>query len=199
MIKAIAFDYGGVIEMSEGDVINEIIECLKITQEIWKQKYFEFVNLSNSGEKSWEDVVILTCLELGASSKQISEINSIMLNHEKTKYLNSDLIELIAVLKRKFRIALVSNYTSSLRQRLVRQNIMSLFDTIIISGEVGYQKPDPNIFYKLIESLNVKSNELIFIDDSNKSLANAKEIGYFPILFLNNDQLKHDLKSLIKI
>jgi hypothetical protein len=40
------------------------------------------------------------------------------------------------------------------------------------------------------------SRELIYIDDTERSLANVKEIGYRPILFTDYETLLHDLKSL---
>ena len=199
MIKAIAFDYRGVVEISDGDLIEEIVEYLKITKEKWKTIYNKYISFANSGEKSWEDVVILTALSLNASQNQLSDIKKMITRHENKKFLNSEIINLIISLKKKnFKIGLISNFTSNLRQRLSDQKIINLFDAIIISGEVGYRKPEPEIFHKLFESLGVKSNELVFIDDSQKSLTNAKEVGYYPLLFLNTKQINKDLKLIIK-
>ena len=37
MIKAVVFDYGGVIELKDGDLIQEIADSLKITKEDWRK------------------------------------------------------------------------------------------------------------------------------------------------------------------
>ncbi len=65
-----------------------------------------------------------------------------------------------------------------------------------ISGEIGFQKPHKEAFEVLFTRLGVRSNETVFIDDSPKSLEKAKEIGYIPVLYKNNDQLKTDLSKL---
>lgn len=68
-----------------------------------------------------------------------------------------------------------------------------MFDTIIISEEVGYQKPSPEIFEVLFNKFEVKNEKLIFIDDTEKSLEKSKEIGFVPILFRSNEKLKEEL------
>jgi hypothetical protein len=52
MIKAIAFDYGGVVEIEEGDLIQEIADFLKITKEDWHRVYYSFNHLYNTGKNS---------------------------------------------------------------------------------------------------------------------------------------------------
>ena len=72
-----------------------------------------------------------------------------------------------------------------------------MFDTVLISAEVGYQKPQPEIFEMLVNKLGVNKNEIIFIDDTPQSLLNADKIGYVPLLYLNNEKLKKDLANIL--
>jgi len=71
-----------------------------------------------------------------------------------------------------------------------------MIDDAVISGEIGYQKPHKEAFAVLFERLGASAQEVVFIDDSPKSLEKAEEIGYTPILFQNNEQLISDLRSL---
>ena len=57
-------------------------------------------------------------------------------------------------------------------------------------------KPDKRIFDIFCKKINIKNDELIFIDDSENSLKNANEVGYTPVLFKNVDDLKKKLKEL---
>ncbi len=91
----------------------------------------------------------------------------------------------------------MSNYSTQLRNLLVTQGIDILFDEIIISGEVGFQKPDPKIFELLCSHLKIAPNELIFIDDTLKSLESAESIGYTPLHFQNNEKLFLDLEKAL--
>ena len=60
----------------------------------------------------------------------------------------------------------------------------------------GYVKPEPKAFNTFIKDLGVAMDELVFIDDSEKSLSTAKECGYTPILFKSYEQLIAALQQL---
>jgi putative hydrolase of the HAD superfamily len=200
MIKSIAFDYGGVVEISLNDTTQDIIEYLKITKEDWKKKYSSFVDLCNNGEKTWEEVVLMTTKQFNINSTQEKEIQSILSNSEKNKKINFELLEIIKKLKDNgYKIALLSNYTSSLRQRIKNQGISNLFDVIIISGEVGSKKPDIKIFEALLEKLGNNGDELVFVDDSEKSFVNSEQLGFIPILFVNNFDFKKKISEICNI
>ena len=94
------------------------------------------------------------------------------------------------------KLAVLSNHTSSLRARMAKNGTEKYFDAIIISGEIGYQKPSKEAFEVVFSKLDVKPSEAIFIDDTPRSLEYADEVGYTPILFENNEQLKSDLIGL---
>ncbi len=57
----------------------------------------------------------------------------------------------------------------------------------VISGDVGIRKPDPKIYKKLLEQLNVKANDVIFVDDRIKNLEPAAELGFTTIIFSPTD------------
>ena len=125
-------------------------------------------------------------------------MHNIIEENTKTKKVNWELIEIIKDLKNKnYKIGLMSNNSTGLRQKLINQDIIDLFDIVIISGEVGFQKPSPEIFEILFNKLGVKNHELIFIDDTKQSLAGAEKIGYAPILFESNRKLKEELSEII--
>src|SRR3989344_5202783 len=173
MIKAIAFDYGGVIESREGDLFKEITQYLNVTRENWDKVYFSFNHLNMV--KKGEEVLALVAKEFYASDVQISYIKNLTIEHKKDKKINEELINIIKKLKKKYKIALLSN----------------------ISSEVGHQKPQPEIFEVLFNKLGVNSNEVIFIDDTKQSLFNASIIGYTPILYTDNQKLEEELSKIL--
>lgn len=193
-VKAIVFDYGGVIEKEEGDVIQEIATYLKTTRKDWERVYFSVNHLANSGKNTMNEVMALVAREFNATDEQISNIYKMLEESKKTKRLNLELVKIIKDLKKNnYKIGLVSNYSKSLRNKLSEQDIYHLFDEIIISEEVGYQKPQPEIFDIISKKLGVNNNEMIFVDDTERSLEGAENIGYVPILYRNNNQLLEDL------
>jgi HAD superfamily hydrolase (TIGR01509 family) len=68
-----------------------------------------------------------------------------------------------------------------------------LFDSVSYSFEAGVSKPDKKAYRTLLEKLNSKPEECIFIDDHPKNLASAKELGMIAILFTTPKQLENDL------
>jgi epoxide hydrolase-like predicted phosphatase len=198
MIKAIALDYGGVIEIKEGDLIQEIVDYLGISRTDWESVYYTFNHLTNTGKNTWPEVAAMVANKLDASDGQIAHIQEVIQKSNANRKINSLLIEKIKDLKDNgYKIALLSNNVITLRKRLEDQNILDLFDEVIISAEVGYQKPSPEIFDILFKALGVDSSEVVFIDDSKKSLEGAQNIGYTPILFTNNQKLEEDLLNIL--
>lgn len=200
MIKAIAFDYGGVVEIKEGNLFQKIARYLEVDIADWEQVYFSLNHLHNIGKQSGDETVFLTAREFGASNEQVSYIENLILEIRRTKKINHKLLEIIKNLKSKnYKIGLLSNNSVNLGQRIVDKNLGEFFDTVVISSEVGYQKPQPEIFKILADKLDVKINELVFIDDTEKSLEGAEFIGYLPILFENNEKLKENLSRILDV
>lgn len=196
MISTIAFDYAGVLEISERNIVSEITAYMNISLEEWLSVYHSLYHLCNIEGKSWNEVAILTVEKLGASKEQVAEIKEIMRFNALSKRVNDGLVEIIKKLKTNYKVALISNYPPHLREKLRKQNLLDLFDEVIISSEVGYQKPQREIFMLLCERVKISPQELIFVDDSKKSLEGANDIGYTPILYRSNEQLEQDLKEL---
>jgi len=200
IIKAIAFDYGGVIEITDNGLMQKIADYLQTTLEDWLKVYLSLNYLCNTGKNSYEEVYAFTAKEFNASNFQISQIHKMMKENMDARKINFELIELIKDLKnRNYKIGLLSNNYIKLRQQMIDEDMIKYFDSVIISAEVGFQKPQPEIFEILFNDLGVKSEELIFIDDSKSSLNGADKIGYVPILYKNNESLKQELSNILPI
>jgi len=110
MIKAVAFDYGGVIEKEERDAMQEVADLLCTTKEDFLKVYFSLNHLSNTGKKTAREVLILAAEKFNASEDQIYHMFSVLENSRETRKLNLELVEIIKNLKNKnYRIGLLSN------------------------------------------------------------------------------------------
>ena len=66
-----------------------------------------------------------------------------------------------------FKLGIITNGASnSQRSKLERTGLNNLVDSIVISEEVGFQKPDPAIFEIALKQLQISSSEAIFIGDN---------------------------------
>ena len=200
MIKLIAFDYGGVIKINERSLSSDICDYLKIDKEDWKKEYFLVNHLANVKNISFRDVFILVASKFDNSDETKKYILDLVESNKNKWHLNDELINMIKDLKRKnYKIALLSNNSTELRQKLKENEIIDIFDEVIISAEVGFQKPQPEIFDILFKKLEADPSEVIFVDDTLRSLENSDKIGYMPILFKDNKSFKLELSSILGI
>jgi len=122
--------------------------------------------------------------------------NAIRQEFETETQLNYGMLELIDQLRENYRIALVTNSPQGLVRKILRSNdLEKYFDEVVISGEVGFVKPDPEVFRIALKKLDVDPAEAIFIDDLESYLEGAKEAGITGILFKEVGRLRRDLKK----
>ena len=72
----------------------------------------------------------------------------------------------------------------------------SLFESIVVSGEVHLVKPDPRIYTLLLEKIKRRPGQCIFIDDSLKNIATAQSMGFISIHFQSPQQLIDELQRI---
>jgi 2-haloacid dehalogenase len=78
---------------------------------------------------------------------------------------------------------------------LDRFDFLDLFEDIVVSGEEGVAKPDPEIFEVLEERVSHRAglDDCIFIDDSPANVVAAAETGMDAVGFTGPDDLREDL------
>jgi 2-haloacid dehalogenase len=77
-----------------------------------------------------------------------------------------------------------------------KYDFLDLLDDIVISGEVGYIKPDPEIFRIILEKIGRPAQECLFIDDSLININQAQKMGFKTIHFQSPEQLEMSLREL---
>ncbi len=64
-----------------------------------------------------------------------------------------------------------------------RNLLAELFDTVVISAEVGLHKPQPEIYLLAAERLEVEPGECIFVDDLAENCDGAEAVGMTAVRF----------------
>jgi HAD superfamily hydrolase (TIGR01549 family) len=90
--------------------------------------------------------------------------------------------EILAAFKhRGLYLALVSNMMlpgKLLRAKLEKAGLLASFDDLVISSEVGYIKPHPEIFRLALTHSRLKAEEVLFVGDSYaQDILGAKRVG----------------------
>lgn len=73
--------------------------------------------------------------------------------------------EILSGLRKNYRLAVISNSDGSIGKLFERLGLADLFETITDSGNVGVQKPHPEIFHAALRSLGVSAEESLYIGD----------------------------------
>ncbi|PKA60465.1 hypothetical protein AXF42_Ash017871 [Apostasia shenzhenica] len=76
------------------------------------------------------------------------------------------------------KLAVVSNFDTRLCKLLNDLNVAQLFDAIIVSAEVGHEKPDAGIFLAALDKIGVAAHKAVHVgDDEMADKAGAIAVG----------------------
>jgi len=197
MIRAVCFDLGGVILRTEYQAPREHLAA-RLNME-----YEDLVKLvfnSPSGRKAsvgeisdqqhWANVMRKLRLP-------DSEIGSVRDEFFAGDILDRELLDFTHSLRPQYKIGLISNAWSDLRDYIVRQGFDDAFDAIVISAEVGVVKPEARIYQVALEKLGVAPEEAVFLDDFYENVEGAQRVGMHAIHFREPDQALTELKQLL--
>jgi epoxide hydrolase-like predicted phosphatase len=111
---------------------------------------------------------------------------------------NSELIEYCRGLRPRYRTGILSNSFVGAREReQAAYGFEDLVDDIIYSHEVGMSKPDPRIYELTCARLEVRPEEMIFLDDVEPNVAAARAAGIHGIHYRDNAQAIAEIEELL--
>lgn len=194
MIKAFIFDLGSVcfhidwLKISE-EMENKFNICTLVKSKGTKEQ-IDCYNQALEGKRSAEDF-----FRLLSGKEDVEEIiNYYKKMYRKYRSENKEITELIKKLREKFKVVCLTD-THSFHFETYTEYFDN-FDEVFASFQIGSIKADKKIFEKVRKKLGLKPEELVFIDDSDKNIENARSLGINAIRFENNKQLIEDLKKL---
>jgi len=104
------------------------------------------------------------------------------------------MVELLARLKRRFRLGLLSNTGPWHAEYQIRASAaFPLFDAVTFSFEVGAAKPDRRMFFDLLGKLGLMAEQCVFIDDLPGHVAAAGALRFRALRFTSREALIADL------
>ena len=74
-----------------------------------------------------------------------------------------------------------------------------LFDGVVISGEVGLHKPQPEIFLLGAERAGVPAEQCVFVDDLRENCEGAEAVGMTAVLHRGADTTVPELERLLGV
>jgi putative hydrolase of the HAD superfamily len=83
--------------------------------------------------------------------------------------------------------------------RYDRSTFPEMFDGVVISGEVGLYKPQPEIFAMGAEKVGLPAGECVFVDDLRENCAGAEAVGMTAVLHRGADSTLPELERLLGV
>jgi 2-haloacid dehalogenase len=91
----------------------------------------------------------------------------------------------------------ISNFSRELFDRTVpAYPFLGRFTGLVLSADVGINKPDPRIYRILCERHDLDARDCVFIDDSERNVAGARAEGMAGIVFTDAAALSAGLAAL---
>ncbi|MGM9795435.1 MAG: YjjG family noncanonical pyrimidine nucleotidase [Candidatus Aphodosoma sp.] len=136
-----------------------------VNHELWRC----YSNGSVSKEKLMVDRFLIPLTEAGCNDVDLAcSLGDEYLNLLALQSILVDnALQMLTFLKPYYRLAVVSNGFKEVQyNKLKRSNIISFFEEIILSDEIGYNKPDPNFFSIALKRMNVDNSEAVVVGDN---------------------------------
>ena len=207
MIKAVFWDFGGVITSSPFESFNKYE-----TENNLPKDFLRLINSTNSDSNAWA--------KLERSEVDLDEFNDLFMDESGKLGHSIPGKEVIALLKGEVRPQMISAL-KSIKDRLVlacltnniqamdkefegnvsasgkHDEVMQLFDFVIESSKVNVRKPDPDFYLLACKKAKISPDEAIFLDDLGINLKPAKELGMKTIKVIGPDVALDELQSLL--
>lgn len=191
MIKAVIFDCFSVLI---GDASKAAAAELWHSNPEKGDEYRAVSRASDAGILDEEESLELHARLLGMTKETLRDLRN------KGEVRNVELINYIEnSLQGQYKLALLSNISSRARLdiRFLPGELDRIFDVVIPSGEVGYIKPQPEIYEITAHQLGVLPEECVMIDDIAEFCEGARTAGMQAIQFTSNQQAITELISVI--
>ncbi|MCP9769852.1 HAD family phosphatase [Lacihabitans sp. LS3-19] len=183
-IKAVIFDFGNVIINIDLEKTYEAFAELtfkspnKIKALFAESDVFRKYESGFYSDEEFRDV-IRQVLSYPLNDQEIDKAwNALLLNVPKNR------IEFLEQLKYKYPIYLLSNTNNIhiekcmqyFRQSHGINNFQNLFSETFLSYKMGLWKPDYRIYDKVLSEINLKPEEVLFIDDNQENIIAAQDL-----------------------
>lgn len=174
MIRNIAFDLAGVVfARSRTETPARLLE------------FFSFINSGETMPHFWQNY--------DRGTETLDEVAAQLASYRGSSFMTAREYMLEAVLyqrtveptasmmrrlsERGFHLFALSNMSRDYIEFLRNQEVYSLFEGDVISCEVGFCKPEHEIFETFLKKFSLSPTETLFIDDRRENVEGAIDVG----------------------
>jgi putative hydrolase of the HAD superfamily len=188
-VRAVVFDYGGVLTTPVRDTIAAWLSADGIRPATFSTVLRAWMSRSaptgtpvhrlEIGALTIPEFERLLAAELATHDGSPVVAEGLLSRLFRDMRLDHTMLDLVRELRaRGLRTVLLSN---SWGNGYPRELITELFHAVVISGEVGLRKPDPRIYRLALDHARVSPEQAVFVDDATPNTEAAEAVGMHAI------------------
>jgi putative hydrolase of the HAD superfamily len=180
-VRAVLFDYGGVIRREDPAEWDEIARRYALPAGRAWAAFHDIPEyaLSRTGrlpaEGFREAVVRALARDVGEAAERL--LGDLEAHGRAQVPVDPEMDALLVRLRGRVRMGLLSNAAKGGRERLAALGVAARFDDVVCSGDVGLAKPDPAVYRLAAERLDVVPARCAFVDDAERNVLGARAAG----------------------
>ncbi len=179
-IRGVIFDFGEVLSYAPpAETIAAIADLLHVTREQFRDYYYaerqDYDRGKLTPEQYWQAVAGDAGMQL--TPEQIEWLRRT--DVAMWSNVNPQMLAWAAQLRDQgVQTAVLSNMHADMAESVRAEFAwMRDFRCLALSAELGFAKPDPEIFQHCLDCLKLPANETLFIDDKSRNTRAAEELG----------------------
>ena len=193
-IDTVFFDWGGVVADDPGDdFLGQLLKDIGATDEqvatIFQTYMQRFMRGQITEDEYWQEIK--------------SKFNLLIPNTISDEFMkwsglvaNRDILDLVSELRESgLKVAILSNVIEPTYNVLASAGYYDLFDEVIASCKVGYAKLEQEIYQLSLDRLTTTADRSLFVDDKQRNLDPALQMGFSVILAKNPEQIASDIRN----
>ncbi len=196
-LRAVIFDYGMVLSgPADPAAHHELIQTFGAPAEDFEREYWAFRHAYDSGEFDgagfWQ-----RCAQGAGVAVTEDQIRQLIAGDIRMwSILNPTMVDwAVTISKSGFKTGILSNIPFEIADVYKEFDWVKGFTHNTWSCYLRTAKPDPAIYHHVIDALQVRPEEALFLDDRQENILSAEAVGLQGILFRSVPQLQQELEA----
>jgi putative hydrolase of the HAD superfamily len=197
-LSAVIFDYGMVLSNAADPVAHqELVEIFGAPREDFEREYWAYRHAYDEGKFDgpgyWH-----RCASAAGVTLNDEEVQQLIATDIRMwGKLNPSMVEWAVAISKSghFKTGILSNIGFELADAIKDQDWVQGLTHNTWSCDLRFAKPDPAIYHHVVEALQVRPEEALFLDDRIENILSAESVGLQAILFRDVEQLQKELQS----
>ncbi len=196
-LRAVIFDYGMVLSSAADPAAHhELVRIFGAPAEAFEREYWAIRHAYDSGEFDgagyWQ-----RCAQAAGGMLTDEKLRQLIATDIRMwSSVNQTMVDwAVTISKSGFKTGILSNIPFEIADVFKEIDWVKGFTHNTWSCYLRLAKPDPAIYHHVIDALQVRPEEALFLDDRQENVLSAEAVGLQGIIFRSVPQLQRELQA----